>query len=113
MNRPPRVQRPAIYCRKLGMKLIWAGLLLVSVNVNADQGGADFFEKNVRPVLVRQCLGCHSSPTTPMGGLRLDTREGVLKGGTRGPAMVPGKAAESLILRAVRQSETLKMPPSG
>jgi cytochrome c553 len=94
------------------MKLIWAGLLLACVNVKASDG-TDFFEKNVRPVLVRQCLGCHSSPVSPMGGLRLDTREGILKGGARGPAMVPGKAAESLILRAVRQAEALKMPPSG
>jgi hypothetical protein len=95
------------------MKLICAGLLLLSVNVKAEQSGAEYFEKNVRPVLVRHCLGCHSSPTSPMGGLRLDTREAMLKGGTRGPAMVPGKPAESLILQAVRQSEVLKMPPSG
>ena len=96
------------------MKLIWAGLLAVCVNVKAaDQEGADFFEKNVRPVLARQCLGCHSSPTSPMGGLRLDSRESLLKGGKRGPAVVPGKPAESLIVRAVRQTEPLRMPPSG
>jgi cytochrome c553 len=94
------------------MKLIWAGLLFVCVNAKASDG-VDFFEKNVRPVLVRQCLACHSSPTSPMGGLRLDTREGMLKGGARGPAVVPGKPADSLLLRAVRQSDSLKMPPSG
>jgi hypothetical protein len=48
-----------------------------------------------------------------MGGLRLDSREALLKGGTRGPAIVPGKPAESLLLRAVRQDGTLRMPPSG
>src|SRR5690349_24997416 len=95
------------------MKQIWAGLLLVCGSLRGDQGGPDFFEKNVRPVLVRQCLACHSSPTSPMGGLRLDSREAMLRGGSRGPAMVPGKPAESLILRAVRQSDTLRMPPSG
>jgi cytochrome c553 len=96
------------------MKLIWAGLFVICVNVNAaNQDGSDFFEKNVRPVLVRQCLACHSSPTSPMGGLRLDSREGMLKGGAHGPAVVPGKASESLIVRAVRQFETLRMPPSG
>ncbi len=93
------------------MKLIGAGLLLACLNVQAGQDGADYFETNVRPVLVRQCLGCHSS--SAMSGLRLDSRDGMLKGGTRGPALVPGKPAESLILRAVRQSDTLRMPPSG
>src|SRR5437868_6319903 len=75
---------------------------------------SDFFEKNIRPLLARQCQGCHSSPTSAMGGLRVDTREGLLKGGTRGPAIVAGKPAESLLLRAVRQTDAaLKMPPSG
>ena len=95
------------------MKLIWTGLLVVCVNAKAGQEGADFFEKSVRPVLVRQCLACHSSPTSPMGGLRLDTREGIVKGGDRGPALVPGKPSESLLLQAVRQTGDLKMPPSG
>ena len=94
------------------MKLFWTGLLVVCANVNANDG-TEFFEKNVRPVLVRQCLACHSSPTSPMGGLRLDTRESMIKGGTRAPAIVPGKPADSLILRAVRQPETLRMPPAG
>ncbi len=88
------------------ISLIWAGLL-------AGQETSDLFEKNIRPVLARQCLVCHSSRTDPMGGLRLDSREGMIKGGSRGPAIVPGKAAESLLLRAIRQSGTLKMPPSG
>ena len=85
-------------------------LLAACGNANAADAG-EFFEKNVRPVLVRQCLTCHSSPTSPMGGLRLDSREAILKGGTRGPAIVPGKPAESLMLRAVRQSETLRCRP--
>ncbi|MDR3698174.1 MAG: hypothetical protein P4L56_00985 [Candidatus Sulfopaludibacter sp.] len=59
------------------MKLIWAGLRAVCVDLKAGQGGADFFETKVRPVLARQCLARHSSP---MGGLRLDTREGMLRG---------------------------------
>ncbi len=48
-----------------------------------------------------------------MGGLRLDSRENLLKGGSRGPAVVPGKPSESLLLRAVMQTGELKMPPSG
>jgi len=64
-------------------------------------------------LLAQQCQGCHSSPTSPMGGLRVDSRESILKGGARGPAIVPGKPTESLLLRAVRQTEALRMPPSG
>jgi hypothetical protein len=48
-----------------------------------------------------------------MGGLRLDSREAILKGGKSGPAVVPGKAADSLLMQAVMQQHELKMPPSG
>ncbi len=71
-----------------------------------------FFETNIRPLFSRQCGACHST-TAAMGGLRLDGRENLLKGGSRGPSVVPGKAAESLLLTAVMQSGSLKMPPSG
>src|SRR5882724_2364721 len=94
------------------MKLAWVIILGVSVCADAvaADDGAEFFEKNVRPLLAQQCQGCHSSPTSPMGGLRVDSREGILKGGARGPAIVPGKPTESLLLRAVRQTEALHMP---
>ena len=98
------------------MRIRYSGALLLAAQfsgIGAAQSDADFFENNVRPVLARQCLGCHSSPASPMGGLRLDSREGMLKGGARGPAIVPGKPTESLLLRAVRQTDTLRMPPSG
>lgn len=88
--------------------LLGLGLPLV-----AQQDGSAFFEKNVRPILVRQCLGCHSSTSQPvMGGLRLDTREASLKGGSRGPAIVPGNPGESLLMKAVLHTAgPLKMPP--
>jgi hypothetical protein len=97
------------------IKRIWALWLLAAVNVNgADIAAAEFFEKNVRPLLARQCLTCHSGQSAePMSGLRLDSREAILKGGRRGPAIVPGKPAESLLLRALRHTDTLRMPPSG
>ncbi|HVL11939.1 MAG TPA: c-type cytochrome domain-containing protein, partial [Gemmata sp.] len=70
----------------------------------------EFFEKQVRPVLVEKCVGCHG-PEKQKGGLRLDTRDGALAGGDRGPALVPGKSKDSLLLRAVRHAdEELKMP---
>src|SRR5207248_517686 len=97
------------------MKFIWViGLCAFgSATLAVADDGGEFFETQVRPLFARQCQACHSSPTAPMGGLRLDSREALLKGGTRGPAIVPGKPAESLLLRAVRQDETLRMPPSG
>jgi len=79
----------------------------------AQEDGPAFFEKNIRPLLVAQCLGCHSATSQPvMGGLRLDARELALQGGTRGPALIPGNAADSLLLKVVRHSAgPLKMPP--
>src|SRR5690242_12385714 len=84
----------------------------VSVAAAADDP-AEFFEKNVRPLFVRNCHACHMSPTAPMGGLRLDSREAVLHGGAHGPAIVAGNPADSLLLLAVRQTGALRMPPTG
>jgi mono/diheme cytochrome c family protein len=73
---------------------------------------AEFFEASVRPVLAANCYDCHADER--MGGLRLDSREALLKGGRSGPALVPGDPDESLIIKAVRQSsEKLKMPKGG
>ncbi len=82
---------------------------------NAAPGAADveFFERKIRPVLVEQCYSCHSAETKELkGGLRLDTRAGLLHGGESGPAIVPGKPAEGLLLSALRY-EGLEMPPQG
>ena len=72
----------------------------------------EYFEANVRPVLAANCYDCHADEQ--MGGLRLDSREGLLKGGRSGPAIVPGDPDKSLLIQAVRQTrETLKMPKGG
>lgn len=71
--------------------------------------GNTFFEKKVRPVLVEKCISCHG-PKKQAGELRLDSRAAMLAGGDRGPALVAGKPDESLIVRAVRHNEELKMP---
>jgi hypothetical protein len=68
------------------------------------------FEKHVRPVLVEHCQRCHGGKKQ-MGGLRLDSREALLKGGDSGPAVVPGKADASRLIHAVRHTGELKMPP--
>ncbi len=71
-----------------------------------------FFETRVRPVLVRRCNSCHALDP-PAGGLAFSTRAALLKGGKRGPALLPGKPEESLLLRAVSHADpALKMPPA-
>ena len=73
----------------------------------------EFFEKKIRPVLVKDCYKCHSAEAGRVkGGLRLDTRDGLLKGGDSGPAVVPGNPDSSLLIRAVRyRDRNLQMPP--
>jgi mono/diheme cytochrome c family protein len=70
----------------------------------------EFFEKNIRPLLAESCFKCHG-PDKQKGGLRLDSRADLLKGGDSGPAIVPGKPAESLLLKAVSYQQELRMPP--
>jgi hypothetical protein len=71
----------------------------------------DFFENNVRPILVNNCYKCHTDNMS--GGLRLDSREGMLKGGDDGPVLVPGSPEKSLMITAVHQTTVLKMPKNG
>ncbi|MCR9294728.1 MAG: PSD1 and planctomycete cytochrome C domain-containing protein [bacterium] len=72
------------------------------------------FESRIRPVLVEHCYDCHSAEQDePAGGLRLDSREGLLQGGSSGPAIVAGRPASSLLLTAIRQEDKhLSMPPA-
>jgi mono/diheme cytochrome c family protein len=72
---------------------------------------ADFFENNIRPILANNCYSCHGDATS--GGLKLDSREALLKGGEHGPVLVPGSPEKSLIITAVHQSTSLKMPKGG
>lgn len=76
-----------------------------------DPAALEFFEKKVRPILANNCYNCHSADHKASGGLRVDDRHGLLQGGERGAAVVPGKPDESWLLKAVRQTDELKMPP--
>jgi hypothetical protein len=80
-----------------------------------DSLGIEFFEQRVRPVFVEHCYKCHSAGAEKVkGGLLLDTREGLLKGGDSGPAIVAGDPDKSLFIKAVRYTdEHLQMPPKG
>jgi hypothetical protein len=75
----------------------------------------EFFEKKIRPVLAEKCFLCHSSQAkSPLGGLRLDSLQNILKGGDSGPAIVPGNPEQSLLVKAILYTDLkLKMPPSG
>lgn len=85
----------------------------VGLQAPADREGIEFFEKKIRPVLVEKCYSCHSAQAPKLkANLRLDTREGLLKGGDMGPALKPGDPEGSLLIRAIRyKDEDLRMPP--
>ena len=68
-----------------------------------------FFENEVRPLLVKRCYECHSADEAS-GELQLDSLAAMLQGGESGPAIVPGKPDESLLVEAIRY-EALEMPP--
>jgi Protein of unknown function (DUF1549)/Planctomycete cytochrome C len=70
----------------------------------------EFFEKKVRPILVSHCFECHSTGKKRSGGLLLDSRAAMLKGGDTGPAIVPGDTAKSLLVKAIGYDDLPKMP---
>jgi cytochrome c553 len=70
----------------------------------------EFFEKRIRPVLVNDCAECHGAKKQK-GGLRLDSREALRRGGDTGPAVVPGDPAKSLLLTSIKHLDPdLQMP---
>jgi hypothetical protein len=75
----------------------------------------EFFEARIRPVLAGRCYECHNSNLKePKGYLVLDNRAGVMKGGTLGPAIVPGNPGGSKLIYAMKYADPhLQMPPSG
>lgn len=101
--------------------MVWATLATVAVGIAQETPPRnalapeklEFFESKVRPILVQRCYECHSGQESN-GGLRLDYREGLLKGGDSGPALQADEPQGSLLLRAIRyQNADLQMPPSG
>ena len=84
---------------------------LAAAPLTADT--ADFFERKIRPVLSDKCYQCHSATSEKIkGGLRVDTKEGLLRGGDTGPAIVAGAPEKSLLIQAVHYTDKdLQMPP--
>ena len=85
----------------------------VSVLEAVEPQGIELFERTIRPALVEHCYQCHSSDSKRIkGGLKLDSREGMIVGGDSGPAINLETPATSLLLSALNQDE-IEMPPSG
>ncbi|MCO6457176.1 MAG: DUF1553 domain-containing protein [Pirellulaceae bacterium] len=114
-------------CAPVGLgALLVLGTLLAGIRLDAAEPapadkvavedstqGLEFFEQRIRPVLVRHCYECHDSAQGPVkGGLRLDTRDGMRRGGDSGPAVVPRRVDESLLVGALRH-DAFEMPPQG
>jgi hypothetical protein len=77
----------------------------------ASPAGIEFYEKKIRPLLSAHCYPCHSQSTKQKGGLTLDSRAGMLKGGDSGPALTPGEPEKSRLINLVRYGGDIKMPP--
>ncbi len=92
--------------------------LVAGVRAGAQPAGPspeqiEFFETEIRPLLVEQCFQCHGAALEmPFGGLRLDSRDGLLAGGDSGPAVVPGDPHASPLVQRV-QGRPVLMPPTG
>lgn len=122
MPRQPRHALPAhgtAATRRILTRAIALAAALVACVCGASPSHADptaeqlaFFEEKIRPLLVENCYTCHSADTNAQGGLRVDDRNGLISGGNRGAAVVPGKPEESILLQAVSYSDKrLRMPP--
>src|SRR5262245_23751617 len=99
--------------------LVLGSLLTLLGPLNAsgdgDAAAVEFFEKKIRPVLVDRCYSCHSAKAEKLkGALRVDSRAGLLQGGSQGAAIRPGDPDGSLLVKAIRYTDPdLRMPPKG
>lgn len=93
-----------------GLSLLSAPLLKAAEPSAAD---IQFFETKVRPILADNCYKCHSHEAPKLkGGLSVEYRDGLLKGGDNGPAIVPGDPEKSLLIKAIRYVDPdMQMPP--
>ena len=106
---------------KLGLAVLSAAslasgaLMAPAARAADDAKGVEFFEAKIRPILAQSCVGCHGEDKQK-GGLRLDTRENLLKGGSDEGKVIkviePGDPSKSLIIEAIGyKNEDTQMPP--
>src|SRR5262249_21655083 len=97
------------YCAR-GIAL-WIVCLSTGLSRADDRTLLEHFEKKIRPVLIEQCYDCHSAAAKEVkGGLLVDSREGLRRGGESGPAIIPGNVPDSLLIAALKH-DGLAMPP--
>jgi len=107
-------------CRPLMTLVLCAATSTLGLTKTAaaepDARDLEFFEQKIRPVLIEKCYECHSAEAAQRnklkGGLALDTREAIRRGGDSGPAVVPGNIDDSLLISALKH-ESFVMPPTG
>lgn len=95
--------------------VLWllASSVVAAQDPDVDAAKIAFFEQHIRPVLVQHCYECHSGTSEEIGGeLRVDSREALREGGSRGPAVVPGEISKSVLIEALEHRDNdLAMPP--
>lgn len=113
-----RLHLPAL----VTVQLFLAALALVAIPSTAAIAAApefsaaeiEHFEKQIRPLLHRHCYECHSGESKTLhASLRVDRRESLAAGGDSGPALLPGKPEESLLIQVLRYDGDIQMPPQG
>ena len=103
--------RSLLVCSVLGT--CWFGWGDQPAAQTEESAQIEFFERRVRPLLAKHCFACHGDAIEqPQGNLKVDGRAELLKGGNRGPAIVPHRPDESLLIQAVR-GKPIQMPPGG
>ncbi|MCU1328608.1 MAG: hypothetical protein JWN34_3978 [Bryobacterales bacterium] len=105
------LKRAPRFAALTGGILFTCSILLSAATADVTAEQAAFFENNIRPILANRCSGCHSKDTRASGGLSLDNRDSLLNGGKSGAVLVPGNAADSLLLRRIATTDSnLRMP---
>jgi mono/diheme cytochrome c family protein len=104
-----------VLCVRALACLFWVAGSVSGSAAEPSAAQLQFFENRIRPVLADNCYQCHSIQAEKVkGGLLLDSREGLLKGGDTGPAIVTGDPDHSLLVKAVKYTDPdLQMPPKG
>ena len=103
-----------VYLTLLGFVAILLGKTLDAREQTASsEDDAIFFTTQIRPILETHCLGCHGGGSEKSSGLDLSTRDRLLRGGDRGPDVVPGNANASLLYKLVSHAEKPHMPLGG
>src|SRR5882672_12959478 len=95
---------PHLPSLRVSLKLFVLSATALARLLQAQTDAEQFFESKVRPILANNCYTCHTGAQS--GGLRLDSREASLKGGKSGPALIPGKAQDSLLVQAINHSHS-------